>query len=194
MMAFWDKSGISTLFSNWAPTIKTIILIGIIVAIVILVFLWMGLRLWKDRERRLEQDESRVNIRSGNLFQSLLSILRGGLKRAANSIAGLTDLNHRRRLRAAARIRQVYADLLELCAKMGQPRPDALTPLEFVPKLDKLFPEYNPEIDTITQAYLRVRYGLLPESQDEITEVDSAWKKLHAAGNKLLSEQKHAQK
>jgi hypothetical protein len=194
MMSFWDKSGISTLFSKWAPTIKTIILIGIIVVIVSFVFLWMGLRLWKDRERRLEQDEKRENLHSENLFQSLLSILRGGLMRAAKSMTQLTDFNQRRRLRAAARIRQVYADLLELCAKMGQPRPDALTPLEFVPKLDQLFPEFNPEVDTITQAYVRVRYGLLPETQDEITDVDAAWKKLHAAGNELLSERKHAQK
>jgi hypothetical protein len=192
MMAFLDKSGIGIILSQWAPAIRTIILIGIIVVIVLLVLLWMGMRLWKDRERRLEQDENRVSLPSGNLLQSLLNILQSGWKRAAKSITQFTDFNQRRRLRAAARIRQVYSDLLELCAKMGQPRANAQTPLEFVPKLGLLFPELIPEVETITQAYLRVRYGLLPETQDEIAEVESAWKMLKAAGQEMLAEQKHA--
>ena len=154
----------------------------------------MGVRLWRDRERRQEQGEIKSNLHSGNLLQSLIAMLLVGWNSATKSMTQLIDLNQRRRLRAAARIRQVYADLLELCAKIGQPRPDALTPLEFVSKLDMLFPEFTPEVDTITQAYLRVRYGLLPETQDEIVAVESAWKLLRSAGHELLSEQRRAEK
>ena len=194
LMAIVDKSGIAPIISQWASTVKTIILIAIIVAIVLFIFLWLGLRLWRDRERRQEQGEIKSNLHRGNSLQSLIAMLLVGWNRGTKSMTQLIDLNQRRRLRAAARIRQVYADLLELCAKIGQPRPDALTPLEFVSKLDMLFPDFTPEVDTITQAYLRVRYGLLPETQDEIVAVESAWKLLRAAGHELLSEQRHAQK
>jgi hypothetical protein len=77
---------------------------------------------------------------------------------------------------------------------LNKPRPEAQTPLEFVPKLERIFPEFSLEINSITQAYMNVRYGLLPETQDDVTRIEDAWKKLHAAGHALLIERKQKNK
>jgi len=189
-----EQSGIDSLFSQWAPIIKTIVLVSIIVLIVGGIIFWMAFKLWRDRERRLIGDEEKSIIRSGNILQSILDILLQGWNRSLNSIEQLTDLRKRQRLRAAVRIRQIYADLLALCESLGQPRPDAQTPFEFMPKLEQIFPEFQPEIGMITQAYIDVRYGLLPENKNEVEDIEVAWKKLHEAGDDLIHELKHVRK
>jgi hypothetical protein len=185
-----DGSGIGQFFAQLFPTMRTIVLISIVVVFIVLVLLWMGFRLWKDRVRREKHDETRSDLRTGNLIMSLLNLLRENWNHALQSVTQLSDFSQRRRRRAAVRIRQIYADLLELCEKLGQPRPEALTPLEFIPRLNMIFPEFILEVNTITQAYTRVRYGLLPETQAEVSEVESAWKAVEAAGHRLLSDKK----
>jgi hypothetical protein len=188
------QSGIEKFISQWGPIIKTIILVSLIILVIVGIVLWMAIKLWKDRRRRLVGDEEKSNLKGGNIFQALLEMLLQGWNRTISSLDQLTNLRQRKRIRAAARIRQVYAELLELCDSLGQPRPDAVTPLEFVPKLEHIFPEFHLEIGLITQAYLDVRYGLLPETQNEIISIEAAWKKVHTAGHELLLVQKHKNK
>lgn len=88
---------------------------------------------------------------------------------------------------AAARIRRIYAELMLLCARLKQPRPAAQTPLEFLPRMKVLFPEQETELETITQAYLGVRYGMLPETPEELQAVDRAWERVKLAGRRLLT-------
>ena len=76
---------------------------------------------------------------------------------------------------AAARVRWIYAQLMALCAGLGQPCPQVVTPIEFLPRLVRLFPEQTAELNQITQAYLKVRYGMYPETQAEVTEVEACW-------------------
>jgi hypothetical protein len=68
-----------------------------------------------------------------------------------------------------------------LSAVLGQPRPAASTPLEFLPKLEQLFPDLQVELGTITRAYLQVRYGERPESsasEVDLEAVETAWKRI----------------
>ena len=188
------KSGIGNLVSRWAPTVKTIILISVIVLFILGIILWMTIKLWKDRERRLVGDEEKSIIQSGNILQSILDILLQKWNRTVYSLEQLTDFRKRQKIKAAARIRQVYGELMELCESLGQPRHAAVTPLEFVPKLERIFPGYQIEINLITRAYLDVRYGLLPENRNDLTSIESAWTKLHKAGAKRLQEQKQNRK
>jgi hypothetical protein len=186
-----DQSGIRNLILRWSPTIKTIILVSILLLVIVGIVLWMAIKLWRDRERRLVNDEEKENLKGGNILHSLLDMLINGWNRTISSLEQLIDFKQRRRIRVAARIRQVYAELMDLCETLGQPRPNAITPLEFVPKLEHIFPQFCLEIGMITQAYLGVRYGLLPETQNDVADIEAAWKKLHTAGHELLSEQKH---
>ena len=184
------KSGISDLVSRWAPSVKAVILVSIIILFIIGIVLWMTLKLWRDRERRLVGDEEKSKIRSGNILRSLLDSLLNRWNKTIDSFEQLTDLRNRQRKKAAARIRQVYAELLDLCESLGQPRRDAVTPLEFLPCIEKIFPGFNPEISLITKAYLDVRYGLLPENKNDIADIESAWTNLRKVGNKRIQEQK----
>jgi hypothetical protein len=89
-----------------------------------------------------------------------------------------------RQILAAAQIRRIYAQMLDLAEKLGTPRPKAQTPLEFLPKLQALFPEDAVSVGEITHAYLRIRYGELPEQEEEIEKVQAAWRSVNAHGRK----------
>jgi hypothetical protein len=89
-----------------------------------------------------------------------------------------------RRLLAAARVRRIYAQLMDLCEKLGHGRPAALTPLEFLPTLKQVFPEGKSQVGLITHAYLKVRYGELPETDAEVKEIRQAWNWLKAHARK----------
>ena len=191
---FVTQSGIGSMLSRWVPIIKTILLVGIILAIIGGIALWITIKIWRDRERRKIGDDENSKIRDMNLLQSILDILRQSWIKTISSFDQLTDLKKRRRIRVAERVRQIYIDLLELCESLGQPRPDAVTPLEFLPKINRLFPELQPEILMITKAYLDVRYGLLPENKNEIANIEAAWKELQVVGLDRLQKLKHNKK
>lgn len=88
---------------------------------------------------------------------------------------------------AAARVRRIYQELLDLCETRHLPRPLAHTPLEFLSDMTKLFPGSYDDLVVITQAYVRVRYGEYPESQEEVERVESAWQRVGAAAGKSIA-------
>ncbi len=116
----------------------------------------------------------------------LRKALRRGWGAVEESLAQMMRLRTARRMLAAARIRRVYALLMELSASLNNPRPAARTPLEFLPSLENLFPTLKDELGVITAAYLRVRYGELPESRDEIAAVEDAWQRIAGVGEAML--------
>jgi len=83
-----------------------------------------------------------------------------------------------RRWRAAASVRRVYREMTELSASYGFPRLPTETPLEFLPALGHVWPDFNTDTILITEAYNRVRYGEFPETDEELAEIVSAWERL----------------
>jgi hypothetical protein len=188
------NSALSKFIQHWGPALKTIFLVAILGLFVAGILAWMGITLWQDHVRRQLGGEQKTGIQAENLFQRLLERLLNRLGNTREALARLTDLKHRQRLRAAARIRQVYADLMDLCASLGQPRKEAETPLEYLPQLKRLFPQMQAEAMLITHAYNAIRYGQLPETQQEVNEVEVSWQKIKSAGRELASELKQAKK
>jgi len=186
------KTGFSLFFEQWGSTIKLIIFVSVAVVLIVILVYWMAIKLWQDRTKSGE--EEKTNLKIENIFIWLKDLLRQRLGEARKTLSQITDLNRRQRIRAAARVRQVYADLMDLCESLGQPRDDAETPLEFLPQLHQLFPALQPEASVITNAYNSVRYGQLPEIRQEVDEIEAAWKKLDSAGRELSAVQKHAKK
>lgn len=90
------------------------------------------------------------------------------------------------RMIAAARIRRTYARLMDLSARLGAPRPAAMTPLEFLPRIKEVLPQNGEDLNQITAAYVRVRYGEIPESAEEVEEVLAAWERIRGAGKAAL--------
>jgi len=157
---------------NWLITALIIagilLIIGIVVAILIL------LRKRQDM-MGLQLDEDMETVPSRWL--RWLPILR----RRGNRPMAKTA-----RLLAAARIRRMYADLMTISTRLGKPRPAAQTPLEYLPILASLFPQQANELDNLTRAYLKVRYGELPESHEELELLEGQWRILRQEAERLL--------
>jgi len=160
-----------------ASDIATIVtVIGVVVLIWIVFY---TVRKFKAESlARISEEGERIPL-SGSISDYLRALLQGRAKRA---IEGITRLNPAGRFIAAARIRRIYSSLLRLSARLGEPRVPSDTPLEFMGNLEKIFPASQSELATITHAYLRVRYGELPETRGQIDEVESAWEIIRKRG------------
>lgn len=92
---------------------------------------------------------------------------------------GLLDRARRwRQLWNAANIRRIYENMSYLAAVNGYPRAAVETPYEYRQALRQAWPERQGEIEQITQAYIQVRYGEIPESRAELEALKEAWERL----------------
>jgi len=85
-----------------------------------------------------------------------------------------------RNWRTAVSIRRIYQNMCQAAAASGYPRAVAETPYEYLATLALAWPELTPESQLITQAYVKIRYGELPETQAELEQIQAAWKRLEA--------------
>jgi hypothetical protein len=81
-------------------------------------------------------------------------------------------------LSTAILVRRLYGKLLQLAAEHGRSRYQWETPLEFQGALGQLFPNVTEEIETLTTAYVQVRYGQLAETNELVNDVRQAWDKI----------------
>lgn len=99
------------------------------------------------------------------------------------SLMGLLLGNERQRARLepyplpvgdepATRVRRAYVRLLNLAMERGKPRAPWETPLEYDPRLSDEFP--GTPVPEVTQAFLRVRFGLMSPSAEEVASVEQA--------------------
>jgi hypothetical protein len=170
-------------FFQWffaiGPLLRGVVLVGVLVLIMGLVLLNLYIRERRRRELLGEELESVFSA------QDFLKMLRSALRQRGQDAAKfLANLLPNEQHRAAARIRRIYAELMDLCTQLNHPRPEALTPLEFLPALDKLFPSSHEDLHTITAAYLKVRYGELPETRKEVRAVEEAWGRVKGDGKR----------
>ena len=180
------------LASQQAPVdtylINTVILGGLILlAGVITVFL---VRSRLTRGKYAEPGESESLLSQTDLLKQVLNSARKNAQTLLDRLAQGLGLRKDARRLAAQRIRVIYTDLLELAASLKYPRWPHQTPLEYLPELQKAFPSSQAELALITQAYQRIRYGELPEAQDEVNAIESAWKQVQVEGRTVLIDPK----
>ena len=141
-----------------------LILVLLAVAVILLVALMIS-RLYRQtalathassRTTRTSADED-----EGNLLQRLLG--RFGLLRDWQT---------------AVSIRRIYRKMLRAADANGYPRLEAETPYEFLKTLTKAWPNNHQEAWLITTAYVKVRYGELPETPQELQAIKDAWQTL----------------
>lgn len=89
-------------------------------------------------------------------------------------------LSRSNRRRIAASIRRVYQQMCDAAGAYGYPRLEAETPYEYLASLSHVWPQGVPQTTLITQAYVRARYGEIPETQQELTQIMAAWQQLLA--------------
>ncbi|MCJ7626575.1 MAG: DUF4129 domain-containing protein [Anaerolineaceae bacterium] len=110
------------------------------------------------------------------------------LKNLFRNILRFRQRTSARSIFAAARVRRIYAQLMDQCKRLGKPRPRSQTPFEFLPKMESLYPENMDDLTLITEAYVKVRYGQLPETSKDIDDVLAAWERVKGYGKLQLDD------
>lgn len=80
--------------------------------------------------------------------------------------------------RTAVSIRRIYRQMSAVADANGFPRLPTETPYEFLPTLSQAWPNNQSETQLITNAFVKVRYGELPESHEELETIVQAWRTL----------------
>ena len=81
-------------------------------------------------------------------------------------------------LRTAISIRRIYWQMCRAASGAGYPRLDVETPYEYLSTLAQVWPTNTADARLITQAYVKIRYGELPESAEELNDIRIAWRRL----------------
>jgi hypothetical protein len=68
--------------------------------------------------------------------------------------------------------------MASLAAERGYPRAIDQTPYDYLPTLHRAFPESPKEVKEITESYVSVHYGELPEREEELDAVRAAWQRI----------------
>jgi hypothetical protein len=174
---------------EWGPVLKPFLLWSLLIVMALLVV--GGMARWVLPEAETGGEE-RAALSGADLWRLFREGIQNRLRHLVDSLAGLAAARPGPAQLAAARIRRIYAQLMQLSGRLGKPRPLAITPLEFLPALKELFPGLEDELAAITKAYLRVRYGELPESQVELDQIESAWERVRLAGQQLVSQRERS--
>jgi hypothetical protein len=158
------------------------IIVVIFLGIILLASIWFILnRLrWQSRSSRMEMEED-ISLLDNK-------VERHKKKRKAGWLNNLILARNFRKHYYANRIRAIYASFLSLCAIIGTPRNPAKTPNEFFNEIVPIFTGCGDEVELITSSYNRIRYGELPETEEEYQTVKDAWQVIKMHGNKIKKE------
>jgi hypothetical protein len=151
---------------------------SVFLAILLLIVLLRRALVTNLRGNEYKKDETSAYERLGDLAGLLRASLLGEARQAVEGLS--KRLNRGERLIAAARIRRIYSQLLDLSKDLGALRPPSKTPLEFLSVLETVFPGLSEDLRIITDAYIRVRYGEYPETQQQVDAVEKAWLRVRA--------------
>jgi len=151
-----------------------------IVGVGILAALALAVRRRLDKQRR--GDEVRESLWSSAAFaDGMLNSLRDGWDRLKD-LAGLVGrFGPVMRLYAAVSIRKIYANMARLAERHGFPRQPAQTPYEYLPTLGLAFPDCQAEATAITEAYVKVHYGEVPESLRDLQQIRECWQQIYSS-------------
>ncbi len=165
---------------------RAVIIIGLLLGLLLIVLVALQMRSRNITLTEEEESENASNLENERLLQRLLHHLWRDMR-------GLRQ-HTPAQLLAAARVRQIYRQLMALAQKLGAERPPSVTPLEFLPQLEQALPDTQKDVDLITAAYLKVRYGEYPETRQEISAVEAAWVQVRQHGKQQVSLQKRMKK
>jgi hypothetical protein len=160
------------------PASLQALLFWLVIAVMLIAMILRARRATSARQK-VFPDEPESLLKEGEARK----LLRQALQDSFESWSKRFRLNQRRA--AAAHIRRIYIQLLDLCEELNIPRASHKTPLEFLADMGEYFTELGAELSLITQAYLRVRYGEYPETEEQVEIVERAWERISDEGNRL---------
>jgi hypothetical protein len=158
---------------NWISTCRTISTLLIIVGGLFLVT--MAVRRLSQQRKEGSRDE-RESLWSS---QDFAADLKNALQRGLDRLRSLGQGGERKR-RSAETVRRLYASMVDLAAEAGYPRDLSETPYEHRPILYQAYPGGEAAVDAVTEAYVRVHYGEVPDTQEEMDRLRRYWRELQA--------------
>jgi hypothetical protein len=125
--------------------------------------LWRAFIRWRQtqRERRLERQASKST-------QSRVPL----------AIARLLSL---RSLSPRQLVRYFYLSVERRAAQAGQPRRPGQTPYEYQDALDTRFPDLEPDLTGLTEAFVRARYSPQSIDREDADAAKPLWQRIKAA-------------
>ncbi len=153
-------------------TAPTTVLPRQLISILTMTFFVLLISLAFSRLIRFLRPPSETDTELVNPFDNLSGKRPGFGRRLLNRLGFL------RRWQTAASIRRIYQDMCSLAGNNGFPRLESETPYEYLKTLKDAWPEHLAETLLITEAYNKVRYGEIPETEEELTSIEAAWKLL----------------
>jgi hypothetical protein len=143
-----------------------------LVALAIVALVVTGLQR-REAEQDAEAGREALSEPTGGEGTDLGAALRRLRRRLGQRLAGLGP-----RAYALGSVRQIYASLLRLASQQGVPREEAETPYEFRRRLDGAWPAVQEQVEALTEAYVRVRYGGRRIGGRELEALRIAWERL----------------
>ena len=171
--AFFQR--INDFFASLLPYWPTVRLI--LISTVFLLILISAIRLVQRRSKGFSRRE-RTADEGEAIGMGLQGVLQDRLNKWRQDIRSWGQALTSGNLSTAIVVRRLYARLLNLAETYGRSRYRWETPLEFQAALARLFPEVSADIEMLTDAYIRVRYGEIPETGDMVAEVRMAWQRV----------------
>jgi hypothetical protein len=156
---------------------SNLLVIALVLAAVLSVVWVVGGRRNKQAYDESEQYES---VWSG---RALLNKFRAQVQRRWARLRNLANIAGRfgaGGLFTALTIRRIYAQTVQLAASRGYPRPAAHTPYEHLTTLYQAFPGREADLAQVTEAYVGVHYGELPEQPAALAEIRAAFDRIKA--------------
>lgn len=126
---------------------------------------WLrSLRAWWRRRRRVLQDG--------------LARRRAGRAEAQSVASRLAPLLSLRRLPPRELVRYFYLSAARRAAQVGQPRQPGQTPYEYQASLDQRFPDLEPDLTGLTDAFIEARYSSRLVSKKDADAVKPLWQRI----------------
>jgi len=153
-----------------------VVVVPIILFLVVIWFTARSLRRWQEMPRSGSREVRKSILSPAFLAQDLASFLQGAWERLTGD-EGLLGLKDRLRpwREELSSIRGIYATMLRFAANLGFPRRPGETPYEYLLTLSQNWPESQKQLSYMTESYIRVRYGGVSPSPEELERMKQAW-------------------
>jgi hypothetical protein len=108
--------------------------------------------------------------------------LEGGLPEkpvdAAGAMSNALGLSALRRWLSQMTVRRLYVRAVSEAGKRGFKRQPTQTPYDFLPDMQRAFPEHVSEARDVTEAYIASHYGQVPDSDEALNALKQSWERM----------------
>lgn len=144
----------------------------LVVTVVVVVGFWVLMFFANDNDGEGDEDSESLEEREG--LTDLPKAFLRQLRKLAGNLGLIGQYGVGRDLFTVFTIRWAYARMERMGRKRGYGRGKSQTPYEYRHALYKAFPGANDQIRAITDAYVAIRYGELPENDNQLQAVKDA--------------------